>query len=390
MYVLYEYESTDLDITRRQAWSLSKSDFVDVEPAHGDRWRVTARAFVGSLIVDGLQLLIRPKINPDNLFLLLEPGLPTSAWRQEAFEYNVTSDLLQSMIAFFARTAETTLERGVYRSYEARSEVLTAMRGRLDIPAQLSRAGVLTSVACSYDEYSDDVLENRILRAAVRKSLMVPGVDQSERHRLMRVLASLEGVSDTPISSESVSLVHFTRLNEHYKPALGLARLILSNLTLTDSYGSVAASSFMVDMNDLFQRFVTQRLRQSLRHRLEVVDEPKVHLGENRQVSMFPDLEFRDVKYRTVYVGDIKYKLTDDAQGRSSDYYQLLAYTTALDLEEGILIYCKKGGERTSRTVTVKNNRKRLVLHSVDLSGTPKQVDAEIKFLADSIAKHIC
>lgn len=388
MHVLYEYESADLDISRQQAWALSQSEFVDVAPAHGDRWRVTARAYVGSLIVDGLKLLIRPKINPNNLFLLLEPGLPASAWREEAFDYDVSSDLLQSIIAFFARTAETTLERGVFRSYEGRSEVLSAMRGRLDIPAQLSRAGVLTPVACSYDEYSEDVLENRILRAAVRRALTVPGVDHSERHRLMRVLTSLEGVSDAPTTAESVDLVHYTRLNEHYRPALGLARLILSNLTLNDSYGSVAASSFMVDMNDLFQRFVTQRLRRSLRQRLEVVDEPTVYLGESRRIRMFPDLEFRDINNRTVYVGDIKYKLTDDAHGRNSDYYQLLAYTTAFDLEEGILIYCKQEGERASRTVTVKNNQKRLVIHSIDLSGKPEQVDAEIQFLADSIAAH--
>ena len=41
------------------------------------------------------------------------------------------------------------------------------------------------------------------------------------------------------------------------------------------------------------------------------------------------------------FVADIKYKLTDEgAGGRHADYYQLLAYTTALDLPEGVLIYC--------------------------------------------------
>ena len=43
----------------------------------------------------------------------------------------------------------------------------------------------------------------------------------------------------------------------------GLARLILSNLTLTYVGGSTSASSFMVDMNDLFQRFLTERLTKN-------------------------------------------------------------------------------------------------------------------------------
>ena len=50
------------------------------------------------------------------------------------------------------------------------------------------------------------------------------------------------------------------RLNEHYRPALRLARLVLANLTLQDVLGETQASSFMLDMNELFERFVTERL----------------------------------------------------------------------------------------------------------------------------------
>ena len=62
--------------------------------------------------------------------------------------------------------------------------------------------------------------------------------------------------------------VVFTRLNEHYRPALRLAALVLANLTLQDRIGETQASSFMLDMNKLFERFVTERLRRALRGRL--------------------------------------------------------------------------------------------------------------------------
>ena len=52
---------------------------------------------------------------------------------------------------------------------------------------------------------------------------------------------------------------------------------------------------------------------------------------------------------RTRFVADIKYKLTDDSAGGSNaDLYQLLAYTTALDLPEGMLIYCLDADEPDS------------------------------------------
>lgn len=386
MTVLPEYGSVDLDLTHRQAEALRRTGYVEVGPAADGRWRVTATSFVGSLVLDGVELLIRPKIDPENLFLLLEPGLPPSAWRAEAFDYDVSSDLLPSIIAFFARTVETTLGRGVLRSYRSRQESLVALRGRLDVAGQFTRAGVLTPAACRYDDFTEDIVENRVLRAAIRKALRVPRVDPVDRQRLMRLLVALESVEDADVQPESIDSIPLTRLNQHYGPALGLARIVLADLTLTDVGGATSAASFMVDMNDLFQRFVTERLRRALRGRLEVTSEPVVHLGTGQQVAMRPDLSFRGPDGAVSFVGDVKYKLVTDARGRSDDYYQLLAYTTAMDLPSGMLISCRRQGDLAQSTVTVRNTGKHLMLRSIDLTGPPEQVEREIAALADAIA----
>ncbi len=385
--ILREYESREVGLTRAQAESLQTTGFVGVTPAGADRWRVTTSSYVGTLVVDDVELLIRPKINPENLFLLLEPGLPSRAWRSEAFAYDATSDLLTAMVAFFARTVETTLARGVLRSYRTTHDRHVALRGRIDVAGQFRQTGVLTPVACTYDDFTEDVVENRVLRAAARRALRVPRLDPSDRQRLQRQLGALTGVADVPVTAETAAGIHLTRLNEHYAPALALARLVLGNLTLTDAAGALSAASFMVDMNDLFQRFVGERLRRELRGRLDVLDEPTVHLGTSSQVSMRPDLVFRAPRARrAVYVGDIKYKLTDKGQGRSSDYYQLLAYTTAMDLPEGILIYCRHADDEIERrTVVVRNAGTRLVVRGIDLSGSAESVERELAALAEEI-----
>ena len=113
----------------------------------------------------------------------------------------------------------------------------------------------------------------------------------------------------------------FTRLNEHYKPALRLARLVLENLTLQDAIGETQASSFMVDMNHLFERFVTERLRRALRGSLDVKDQHGDKLDKERTVAIRPDLVFNS-QGSAKFVADVKYKLTDDsAGGRNTDYY---------------------------------------------------------------------
>lgn len=383
---LFEYESTRLRLGDGHARRLSGSPFVRVNPdLEAGWWQVTASEHVGSLVVDDLHLLIRPKIKPENLFLLLEVGLPAQAWQREAFEYATGADLLPSVVSFFARTVETTLGRGLLRSYREQRERLVALRGRIDIPAHTSRAGIALPVACRFDEYTADNDENRYLKAAIRRALRVARTPAEDRRRLISQLVSLEEVSDVPVRADDLDRIGITRLNAHYEPALRLARLLLDNLTLVDQRGVTTASSFMVDMNKLFERFVTERLRRALRGRLEVWAEPHVHLAEGRRVLMKPDLHFRR-RGHSAYVGDIKYKLTADARALNADYYQLLAYTTALDLPEGVLIYCLADEGRPSSSVTVRHSGRRLHTMALDLGGSAADVELEIARLADWIA----
>ena len=341
---LREYGREVVALSGEQARALSgvgNGQYLSVDPGEQpEYWQVTARNYVGSINVAGLQVLVRPKIPLRNLFLLLEVGLREQDWHDEDVRFETIGDLLPALVSFFARTTETTLARGLYHSYREERDRLVALRGRIDIARQLAQPGVVIPTACRFTEFTADLIENSYLKAAVSRSLRVAGVQPVDRRRLMQHLVTLEDVGDVPHHHSDDDRVVFTRLNEHYKPALRLARLVLANLTLQDAAGETQASSFMLDMNELFERFVTERLRRGLRGRLEVKSQDEDRLDEDRTVTIKPDLVFRAASSAR-FVADIKYKLTDEtAGGRNADYYQLLAYTTALDLPEGVLIYC--------------------------------------------------
>ena len=384
---LVEYGSTTVRLSAGAARRLNTVGRGAVTVALTDEhglYSLTAQNWVGTLVVDDLRILIRPKIRPENLFLLLEAGLPHKAWRQESFDYATSADLLPSIIAFFARTLANTLARGLLRSYRPEEERLIALRGRIDVASQFRQAGAPLPVACRFDEYTPDIFENRYVKAAARLAVRVRGVQAEDRRRLLQQIAALEDVSDAPLRADDLDRLPFTRLNSHYEPALRLARLLLSNLTLLDQSGDRSASSFLVDMNRLFEDFVTQRLRRALRGRLEVRSQSLAHLGVGGKVQMRPDLVFRQ-RGADVYVADIKYKLTSDARARTNDYYQLLAYTTALDLPEGVLIYCLADGGRPEGMVTVRHADKLLHTLAIDLTGPPDSVDRAIEEAASWI-----
>jgi 5-methylcytosine-specific restriction enzyme subunit McrC len=269
---------------------------------------------------------------------------------------------------------------GLLRAYRTEHEQLVGVRGRIDIAAQIRQPGS-SRIACTFDEYTVDVIENRVLKAACRRLLQVPGVQFEVRRVLRQALVAFEDVADGPVRAEAIDWIVFNRLNRHYEPALRLAQLVLRNLSLLDQAGQHGASAFLVDMNDLFQRYVTDRLARSLRGRLEVVPEPPVRLGTKGRIPMKPDLVFRR-RGADVFVGDLKYKLAEAGQGRSGDYYQLLAYLTAMNLQRGVLIYCQTTGEAPQRRVDVVHSDKQLLTYAVDMTGSRPQLEAAIDDLA--------
>jgi 5-methylcytosine-specific restriction enzyme subunit McrC len=382
---LQEYRSVDIELSADAARLLAGVAGPRLSVALGPepgKWTVTATSHVGTITVPDLQLLIRPKASLHNVFQMLD--VAPESFARDPFGFEADRSLLAVMAHLLARATERAIGAGLLRAYRVEEDRLLALRGRIDVGALIRRPALTIPVPCRFDEYTADIPENRALKAALRRLLRVPGVPPAVRRTMSLAVARFEAVQDANVDPQLLDRVVYTRLNRHYRPALELAALILRNLTLIDRIGSDDASAFLVDMNDLFQRWVLDRLRKHLRGRLAVAGEPTVHLGTKRQVPMAPDLVFYE-KDELAYVADTKYKLTSTGVGRSSDYYQLLAYTTAMDLDEGLLIYCQADGQAPDREVVARHSGKRLRTHAIDLAGTPDEAEAAVAALADLI-----
>lgn len=385
--VLEEYSSAVVHLSTPMAAAVAAEagSALSVAPTGAaGKWRITASSFVGSVVLPDLAVLIKPKVHLENLFVLLDAGMPDGAWRPEVFGYGAERELLPAFAAFFARTVDQVTARGLIRSYRPESDRLMALRGRIDFPTQLRQPSLPSPIACRFDEYTADVAENRYLLAAVERLLRLKGIDAKTRSLLYHSRSRFEDVAPVLPTSDQLDAIPYTRLNEHYRPAMRLCRLIVENLTLTDHVGTTAAGSFLLNMNDLFEDWVTRQLRSALRNRLAVIDQSPLKLDVGSKVSIAPDLEFRD-RDCPVYVGDVKYKLTGSGLARSSDYYQLLAYCTTLGLPEGVLIYAQTEGADPERSIVVRNAGTRLWTYRLDLSGSAADLQESVASLAQWI-----
>ena len=179
-------------------------------------------------------------------------------------------------------------------------------------------------------------------------------------------------------------MVEFDRLNAHYREVVALSRMVLLHSEYQAERGPVAvrAPGFLVDMNRLFQEFVTVALREELGVSKDRFGESGIDsLDEGSKVRLRPDLVWRD-RGGCVFVGDAKYKITSPMKRvPNADLYQMLAYVTALNLPGGLLVYAK--GEADVATYTVRHSGKRLEVAALDLSGSLDDVLKRVRDLAE-------
>jgi 5-methylcytosine-specific restriction enzyme subunit McrC len=391
LLTLAEYGEANADLTPAQALTFRRLASNRVSLLPGDTpnaWRIKASSYVGTVVTPDLQLLIRPKVTTANLFYLLESGRESLSLGAEVFDYDSTGDLIPSFATFYARHLELALAAGLPREYREAEERSPTIRGRVNLPAQRTLAGLVLPVECRFDDYTGDTQLTRILRAAAVRLLRLPGVTVTTRQALLALSARLSEPSE--LRSEDVrSETRFTRLNQHCRPAERLARLVLGGSTLLDASGTAGAAVFLVDMNVVFERFVESRLTRYLTGRLEVRPQKRDRLDTAGLVNIKPDLVFRDASRQTVYVADAKYKLTADGLGRETDYYQLLAYLTALNQDEGLLIYCQHDGTAPPGEVVVRHLEKRLRTWAIRLDRSPQHIEQELSRLAEHILERV-
>lgn len=343
-----------------------------------------ATSWVGAVVLPRLTIQILPKVRDLRTVLtMFTSGVGLVEWGTDAAAYD-RSDFVEGVAELVLRAINGATRRGLVHGYRAVDQRLPVIRGRMDVQQLAARPWDSWPVPCRFDDFTADIPENRILLAAVRHVVRWP-VGPVLRRMAGELLQRLEGVGDSPVALTECDLIRRTPLNEHYRPALALARLVLEGFGLTQGAGGLTAQSFLVDMNKLFEKWIGDELRARLYPTIEVLEQLAVPLSVSPRVTMNPDLLFlRGAE--VVFVADVKYKLTGGGLARTSDYYQLLAYTTALRLPRGMLIYCR-ADLAPDRVITVVGGNQRLHTYPVDLSGSPEMVAEALDVVADSIRK---
>lgn len=313
------------------------------------RRAVQVTSFVGVIRApDGFQIEVLPKVGKaigggvgEARKLLIEMLCCLQRFRHVQTDSAKISaarmPLLEVFIAEFLRTVELVVKRGLRSDYASRQGNLFALRGKLlvapHLRQNLCRADRFFT---EHDEFSTDRPENRLLRAALQRVLVLTASQANQQ-----LARELEFVfADIPTSAQPRSDFQRVRLDRGmgcYADALAWARLILEEESPLTGDGAHSAPSLLFPMEAVFEAFVAKHLGRQLGQPLKLKTQTfSHHLVRHREQRWFrlkPDLLVRDAS-RDVLVLDTKWKLLDsrkangtDKYGLSqADFYQLQAY----------------------------------------------------------------
>ena len=245
--------------------------------------------------------------------------------------------LLEVFISEFLRTVEHIVKRGLRSDYRQRQDNLFALRGKLMMSPHL-RQNLFRAdrFFTEHDEFSTDRPENRLLRAALRRVLLLTGsqANQQLARELDFVFADVPPSKQTRIDFQQVRL---DRGMGYYADALAWARLILDEESPLTGSGRHIAPSLLFPMEAVFEAYVAKHLSRQLATSLILKAQARSHhLVRHCEQNWFrlkPDLLVRNSD-RDLLVLDTKWKLLDglkangtDKYGLSQgDFYQLQAY----------------------------------------------------------------
>jgi len=269
------------------------------EPVRGAReaYTLTPGATVGAIEGSGLVVEIAPKVSIERLIFMLSYGLGLARW-QSPVDLQSASTVNDAMATVLIWHVNRAIRAGVLHGYRVEEDALWGIRGRVRFEEQLRKHYSLPMpVESRFDVFSEDILENQLILAALESVGRRSGLAKSVTDGLNRVRRSFARCASIEPHRTAVPAVRYDRLNQHYRGAVEWARLILQNSSFEISCGDHRGRGLLFDMNKVFETFV----RTAVRHELGLSDSefpdgsscPAVFLDREHGVRLDPDCAFQ-------------------------------------------------------------------------------------------------
>ena len=328
------------------------------------------RHFVGFVQVNKTRLLIYPKIaikstketDYNKAFEILIKLLSNTEF------FNVKKipapqtigkfegDLLELFIGIFIDELLDLFKRDINRNYNLYSENQSFIKGKIDFAETIKHNSFKKHLHfVRFDQFTENIIINRIFKTVIINLIKRTTVKENKM-KLKQSLLWLEDVEVIHLHNEIWNSVNFSHLNNQYEPVFNMAKLFYYNSSPNLNKGDEMVFSFLVPINQLFERYVFEAIKSNCSGYKVNYQGPARYLakqdGDNK-LQLIPDITI--TKYDDIrYIIDTKYKELDihnDINVSQADIYQMLAYSIRYECRNIALIYPKFLGDVNDKII---------------------------------------
>lgn len=231
---------------------------------------------------DGTEVYILPKIDKDDPQNGLEifQNLVYNAYRINNVKTGNTSstdlnknDLFaEVLINIFCRLMDNLFKKGLKKFYSPEEDNLPYLKGKLKFSEHIKRN--ITSKEkfyCEYDEFTDNIPENRILKTACshlikkinsfdKTNTGKQEIRENNKKRLRRYIQEFGDIDDSRNLLKDFAKLQKNRLYSHYDEPLLYAEVFLSDKNYWINKGRKKFPAIMFSLHELFEQYIETML----------------------------------------------------------------------------------------------------------------------------------
>ncbi len=255
-------------------------------------------------------------------------------------------DVLELLIGIFVDELLSLFKRDINRNYNPIIENESFIKGKIDFAENIKKNSYRKHLhSLKYEQFTENILMNQIFKTVIL-NLIKKTVIKENRMKLGQALLWLEDVEQIKVTSNIWDKFAFTRLNQRYYTVFNMARLFYYNSSINLNKGDEVTFSFLVPLNQLFERYVFQMLNESMEPDLSIKYQGPInylgYMDDKRILPLKPDITI--IKNdQVLMILEAKYKEVIDSEGKidisPSDIYQMLAYSVKYKCDRIVLIY---------------------------------------------------
>ena len=325
------FNSEDIEKIKDLDLAFQQTDYLK-EPKYLGICDYCASYYIGAswLVKNELAVIVTPKLKNIDFVTMFLAALEVDTKKESDYFaqcYGIQFDeptietneqlnqLTPLLVLHFISLLERLVNRGLKKDYVIREENLkTKVKGRLLFTKHLQKNVFQQRsdrVFCQFQEYTDDIPENRLLKKALLfadriignyESLEVQSSYFEIQSRLSKLKNRLDGISDE-IEPYQVQKLSTNKLFKEYKDAIRVAKMLLRRYDYSISEASQEQHStppFWIDMARLYEMWVFSNLQKKSIN--EVLFQERGFYG--RQIADFVIREEKmilDAKYKPDY-----------------------------------------------------------------------------------------